>query len=353
MKCLSKAKVLSANGRRLHDSHAEILALRSFNHFLMQECKRLSKYPSETSRFVIRRESPDVPAHAAYRPFCVNPNLKIHMYCSEAPCGDASMESIMGAQQDPTPWPIQMDLRAAHQTGETLQGRGYFSELGVVRRKPARGDSPISLSKSCSDKIALKQCTSLLSSLTSTILSPESAYLNSLIISEGSYVETAMARSFSSKGRMRTLVGSTWPGGFAFRPFDVFTTERNFEYSRRTIFSASTETKGSNISALWNPHMQETVINGVKQGWKQGDERGASAVSRAKMVEDVIPMLEGSEALKDCMSQSSSITYSDIKGSGLLKGYKWVKHSSIARAFHRWIQNAEDSFEIAIKLSPP
>ncbi len=57
------------------------------------------------------------------------------MYCSEAPCGDASMELVMEAQEDATPWPI-----ASHDDGSPTQllGRGSFSQLGIVRRKPCK-----------------------------------------------------------------------------------------------------------------------------------------------------------------------------------------------------------------------
>ena len=57
------------------------------------------------------------------------------MYCSEAPCGDASMELIMAAQEDPTPWAVP---QAVDGNSDALTGRGYFSELGVVRRKPCK-----------------------------------------------------------------------------------------------------------------------------------------------------------------------------------------------------------------------
>lgn len=122
MKCLPISKLIQAQGRLLHDSHAEILALRAFNHFLLQESARLIGNQDEESRYLIKASIESVP-------FQIRPCINIHMYCSEAPCGDASMELIMQKQNDATPW-------TAPRPSQGLQGRGNFSELGVVRRKP-------------------------------------------------------------------------------------------------------------------------------------------------------------------------------------------------------------------------
>lgn len=58
--------------------------------------------------------------------------------------GDASMELVMAAQDDPTPW--LLDEFSSKDLGDTghdapvgiLHGRGFFSELGIVRRKPCQ-----------------------------------------------------------------------------------------------------------------------------------------------------------------------------------------------------------------------
>ena len=67
------------------------------------------------------------------QPLTIRDEIKLHMYCSEAPCGDASMELTMCEQADANPWPVARNLAA---DDSKLKGRGYFSELGIVRRKP-------------------------------------------------------------------------------------------------------------------------------------------------------------------------------------------------------------------------
>lgn len=135
MKCLPAAKVAQARGTVLHDWHAEILTIRTFNNFLLHECLHLAQSPENQSSFVRRREIAELSIADGPQPFTIRENVKIHMYCSEAPCGDASMELIMDAQSDPTPWSIPLDMEPEIQPA-ALKGRAFFSELGIVRRKP-------------------------------------------------------------------------------------------------------------------------------------------------------------------------------------------------------------------------
>lgn len=139
-------KVPGTQGFVLHDWHAEILALRAFNHFLLQECLSLIQDPSVSSSILVRAgASRD---NKARQPFAVREAAKIHMYCSEAPCGDASMESVMDAQEDATPWRVTSP-DTADAVSSKLRGRGNFSELGIVRRKPGRSPQITKLRRLC------------------------------------------------------------------------------------------------------------------------------------------------------------------------------------------------------------
>ena len=46
------------------------------------------------------------------------------------------MELVMEAQDDATPWVLVEPATAADGSVQSLPGREYFSELGIVRRKP-------------------------------------------------------------------------------------------------------------------------------------------------------------------------------------------------------------------------
>jgi tRNA-specific adenosine deaminase 1 len=94
MKCLPQAKVAQAHGIVLHDWHAEILALRSFNRFLLQECHTLAQSQKCSSEFV-RVRTPEERTEDLFQPFALNEDLSLHMYCSEAPCMFCVLSSLL------------------------------------------------------------------------------------------------------------------------------------------------------------------------------------------------------------------------------------------------------------------
>lgn len=137
MKCLAYSKIPHAKGIVLHDWHAEVLTLRAFNYFLIQECQDLARSSNSYSWVIRWRGEQETLDQNSFQPFTLRDDLKLHMYCSEAPCGDASMELTMEAQEDATPWPEPANSAEESAIEEKgLHGRGYFSQLGIVRRKP-------------------------------------------------------------------------------------------------------------------------------------------------------------------------------------------------------------------------
>ncbi|KAI1346121.1 adenosine deaminase/editase [Xylaria sp. FL0043] len=337
MKCLPLTKLPQAQGNVLHDWHAEILAIRSFNCFVLDECRAVASGFKSSSEFIRRRSRAEIVAACKFgevyydggnwhgQPFTWREDVLLHMYCSEAPCGDASMELTMASQADATPWaipaislegstPLPSSVTpnpASPETDTHLPGRAYFSQLGIVRRKPARGDAPPTLSKSCSDKLSLHQCTSLLSSSTSLLVSPEHAYISTLILPKSQYSASGCRRAFSDgqgqdedekenspqKARMACLAttqnnNQAQAGGYSFRPFTVKTTDLEFSFSRRSVVISPTITDAkpkitpSNLSvALTASNRQETTLNGVLQGRKASEAhvQGASFASRRKI----------------------------------------------------------------------
>ncbi|KAL9005265.1 MAG: hypothetical protein Q9188_001933 [Gyalolechia gomerana] len=364
MKCLPVDQVAEAKGSVLHDWHAEVVALRAFNHLLLHECLELVTSPSKTSSVIREREPSEISEREGLQPFSIRHGLQLHMYTSEAPCGDASMELLMEAQADPTPWPVDLLHSATKKLPGLLRGRESFAELGIVRRKPgadlavyikgyleadvfiARADSPQTLSKSCSDKLALKQCTSLLSSCTSMLVQPANAYLTSLILPQSQHVEQACDRSFGPNGRMKPIVNQKWPGGYAFRPFNVRTTKHEFVYSRRSKPAASKELRTSNVAAVYNPRLQETLTVGRLQGWRKADPKAASAICSKRMWKTSLQVLAalGTPKLLQQMSGSSNIRR--WKESAMFTDRQRVKSMVRSGALCNWIRNDGDDFEI-------
>ena len=140
MKCLPKSTLPIAKGNILHDCHAEVLAIRAFNRFLIDECTALTRSGPSAASYVRKRQVLECSQDCA-QPFLLKEGIGIHMYCSEAPCGDASMELVMMMQEDSTPWevPPAPDLESDELDPQAnLMGRGHFSKLGIVRRKPCK-----------------------------------------------------------------------------------------------------------------------------------------------------------------------------------------------------------------------
>lgn len=334
MKCLPQSKLHLAQGNILHDWHAEILALRSFNRFLVDECVDLAKRGRGEHGQWVRWDQ----WRADEPPFALHDDVKIHMYCSEAPCGDASMELTMSEQTDATPWKKQQYVGV-----DGLLGRGNFDQLGVVRRKPSRPDAPQCLSKSCSDKLALKQCTGLLSAVLALLIHPRNVYLSTLVLPEKQVFCTAMERSFGRTGRMKLLaeneIQESWQRyGYSFTPFEVQTTTATFAFSKPPKNDLAVS---SNLSAVYTPQNQEVLINGVLQGRKLLDARGASCVSRRRMwqaVRDVIASAEVAHATKASEAQ----TYAELKQSPLLKGREIVKRDVRTLSLKGWKSNQGD-----------
>ena len=85
MKCLPASKISQASGVALHDWHAEVLALRAFNRFILDECRRLAQDDTAESDYLQRRPKADL-SSVCPQPFSWREFLTLHMYCSEAPC---------------------------------------------------------------------------------------------------------------------------------------------------------------------------------------------------------------------------------------------------------------------------
>ncbi|KAJ6262231.1 hypothetical protein Dda_3036 [Drechslerella dactyloides] len=331
-KCIPATTLPKAHGLILHDSHSEVLALRGLNRFLLQEAHRLLKDPGYQSPFLVHADgqarSSDEP------PFRIHPAVTIHLFSTEPPCGDASMEFIMSTQQDATPWPVPPPSASITQPNgdETavIPGRSYFSALSIVRRKPSRPDAPPTLSKSCTDKLTLKQFTSVLSSLTALLISPRNAYISTFTVSADKYREEGYHRAFSATGRLSTLLSTSEtldiPSdtiGYSFTPLTVtpLPATFNYTYTYSKPPPTDTATKASNISALHincshpSARVTEVLISGVKQGNAQlsTDDRKGSSVSRKEiwqLVREIAELLSSDDELK---SQLAAQRYANVK----------------------------------------
>lgn len=263
------------------------------------------------------------------------------------------MELTMAAQDDATPWDmppvtapspvIPGDMLDIPQDPDIpyLHGRSYFSALGLVRRKPSRPDAPPTLSKSCSDKIAVKQSTSLLSSITSLLISPQNCYIKSLVLPLSQHSDIACKRAFSASGRLAPVSGKDkhWGNGYQFRPFTILTTQKEFPHSRRQVLLPGEKLISSNISSFSTAResLAEALIGGTLQGRKQFALKGASACSKrsswalALQIAAVLSV----PALERCLRLES---YASVKRCALMEERNKVK-AEVRKVLRGWVKN--------------
>ena len=348
-KCVPASVLDKCHGTVLHDSHAEVLALRGFNRWLLGEVERLLRDDGYISPYLgrsVRVREDDVEesqrGDPVSKPFGLRDDIQLHMFTTEAPCGDASMEILMKSRpaEDNLPWTLNP---ATDDTScETaMLGRGHFTQLGLVRRKPARGDADVSLSKSCTDKLAMKQFTGLLSFPADTLIEVnDSAFLKSLVVYANQYDKVGYQRAFGTAGHL-SAARSDRTRSFEIEPLP--TPFPPFEYSKVA------GTKTSNISALWvrqptgQEDILETLLNGVKQGFKQFDSRRGkeSAVCRKQMWLLGARLMSTVYGSDDSGLVTRSISYADAKGTAARDERRKVK-ATVIDVLKGWYPNIGD-----------
>ncbi|KIW45260.1 uncharacterized protein PV06_03661 [Exophiala oligosperma] len=360
-KCLPSSAMTKCKGMVLHDSHAEILALRGLNCWLLSEAKAVLSDPTYHSPFLELDVTDPSGADQSLSlfprpPLKLKPDVSIHFFTTEAPCGDASMEILMKSMgpDDREPWPVE---EAALMN---LQGRGHFSLLGYVRRKPARADADPSNSKSCTDKLAVKQYTSVLSFPADLFIQrTENAYIRTLTVYRDQYDPTGYQRAFGQAGRLSDVCHL----GRLFRVDPLPEDFPQFRYDKTYTDSDSKgKAKVTNISALWirysgssTADVVEVLMNGVKSGFKQWDLRPAKAsvVSRCKLWqlacsmldlirdEDRLDKVHRDAWANDLCRSLSAETYAAAKSTHLRDDQIKLRHD-ITVALGNWTKNGGD-----------
>jgi tRNA-specific adenosine deaminase 1 len=256
----------------------------------------------------------------------------------------------MAAQENAAPWTLPSVVKTAMSSTTALFGREYFSQLGIVRRKPGRSDAPHTLSKSCSDKLALKQCTSLLSSPVSPLVSTASLYISSLVIPRARLSTVGCQRAFAAKGRMHPLAERKWDQGYSFMPFEVIGTKREFQLSQHVIAAQAVKIASCNVAMAWSCNgLHERLIGGVLEGRRSTDSRCGSKVSRRSLwalAREIVAQCPAS--IMDLQHFPLDVDYRTFKGSPALEARRKVKAEVRAFVLTNWEENTgDDDFRIS------
>ncbi|EPX72794.1 tRNA specific adenosine deaminase [Schizosaccharomyces octosporus yFS286] len=317
VKCTPISKIETNQfGSILHDCHAEVLALRCFNRVLLEHCRLYNDEPSKA--WLLEKKDGGK--------FCLRRNLKLHLYVSECPCGDASMELLANSLENSEPW----NLKSL--ADQPMRGRADFGQVGIVRTKPGRADSPFSWSKSCSDKLSSKQFLSILNAQTSLLIEP--IYITSLVLPENVVIQTSMKRAFGPSGRCMGLINQA-SGDYKFHPFQVLTTKLRYPFSKMVKPGMRTATSTSVLIWLGDQMNSTQVIhNGILAGKKAKDtERSQTIISKKAMMRTFQNVEQVNSELSNYESWKQANT--DREGAKIL----------VRNVLKPWICNGGDDFD--------
>lgn len=327
LKVLPAEKIhTQSRGRLLHDMHAEILSIRLFNLILLEDIKRINDCSDNDRCGKILRQN----RNGLFQ--LRDSTIKLAMFVTEAPCGDASLENISSRSSSNVDW---KDEKCGL---EPIRGRSFFNRKGLVRTKPGRRDSQKSLSKSCSDKLCMKQFTSLLNSTTFSFIDPAyryQFYLEYIVIPEESISPVDVQRCFSD--RLNLDKSETNIQDY-FHAFKILPTELpDFPYQFKLNNSLNACATSLVYSPVY-PNMLEVINKGVLNGRsskKHINKEASSQLCREALFERV------AELNSNCFENIK--TYSNFKGS--IKELRKIKEGA-KKIFKNWGESTIDDFTI-------
>jgi tRNA-specific adenosine deaminase 1 len=325
-KTLTKSQ-LTDKGLKVVDSHAEIICKRSFQRYLLNQCKLKDSKIIESigNRFRLRE------------------GVEFIFYCSQAPCGDASMIQLAHSQSDASKATFikgkrkygviedndatekEIQIRERKNVGDQsnlltlLLGREDYDSIGNPRTKPCRLDCENSYSMSCSDKLLKWQNLGIGSFVVFLLGFVRFKY----------YIIGDAFHDCIEKSIMERVADTP--------KIPVYHTTVIFEFSLCSTEQISGQKSFSSLSYSF-PEKPEIIIKGLKQGAKTATIKTCPNISKMKiglLFKEILTEVDGS-------IDTSHMTYYDLKAIN----YKYQEAKRVLYTKIAWIVSSEnDQFE--------